>query len=306
MMTTATSTVTATHSNPAYETPYPDRHTTGPGAAGEGMSGLAGLPSLPDPKQVGAVDARALSKTLFARLDALEEGSPEYSYVRNSLVELNLALVRYAVGRMGVRGESYEDVVQVGTIGLIKAINRFDLQYGVEFPTFALPTIIGEIKRFFRDTSWSVRVPRRLQELHLDLNQATARLEQTHGRPPTVAELAGELDLEEDEIIEGLVAGNGYTSSSLDFPSDAENSEDTLADHIGYADPDLEKVEDLHALKPLIAALPERERKILALRYVGDMTQRAIGEELGISQMHVSRILTRTLNLLEAKLTTRR
>jgi RNA polymerase sigma-B factor len=305
-MATATSTVTATHSNPSYEIPYPDRHTTGPGAAREGVSGLEGLPSLPDPKQVGAVDARALSKTLFARLDALEEGSPEYAYVRNSLVELNLTLVRYAVGRMGVRGESYEDVVQVGTIGLIKAINRFALQYGVEFPTFALPTIIGEIKRFFRDTSWSVRVPRRLQELHLDLNQATARLEQTHGRPPTAAELAVELDLEEDEIIEGLLAGNGYTSSSLDFPSDAENSEDTLADHIGYADPDLEKVEDLHALKPLIAALPERERKILALRYVGDMTQRAIGEELGISQMHVSRILTRTLNLLEAKLTTRR
>ncbi|MFI9169687.1 RNA polymerase sigma factor SigF [Streptomyces lincolnensis] len=286
-------------------TPYADRHTAGAGAAGAGMPGLEDLPPLPDPKQVDAVDARALSKTLFVRLDTLEEGTPEYSYVRNSLVELNLALVRYAAGRMGVRGESYEDVVQVGTIGLIKAINRFDPQYGVEFPTFAMPTIIGEIKRFFRDTSWSVRVPRRLQELHLDLTKATTLLEQRHGRPPTVPELAEELDLDEDQIIEGLVAGNGYTSSSLDFPSDAESSEDTLADHIGSLDPDLDLVEDLHALKPLIADLPERERTILALRYTGDMTQREIGEKLGISQMHVSRILTRTLNRLEAQLTAR-
>jgi RNA polymerase sigma-B factor len=301
-MATLTSMVTATSSNPVQTTPYAHRHTTGPAAAGAGMPGLEDLLPLPDPKQVDAADARALSKTLFTRLDTLEEGTPEYSYVRNSLVELNLTLVRYAAGRMGVRGESYEDVVQVGTIGLIKAINRFDLQYGVEFPTFALPTIVGEMKRFFRDTSWSVRVPRRLQELHLDLTKATARLEQTHGRPPTVSELAEELNLDEDQIIEGLVAGNGYTSSSLDFPRDTESCDDTLADHIGYADPDLDKVEDLHALKPLIADLPDRERKILALRYAGDMTQREIGEELGISQMHVSRILTRTLNRLEAKL----
>ncbi|WP_033325352.1 RNA polymerase sigma factor SigF [Streptomyces yerevanensis] len=289
---------TATTSNPVQTTPYADRHTTGPGAAAASVPGLEDLPPLPDPKQVDSVDARALSKTLFARLDTLEEGTPEYSYVRNSLVELNLALVRYAAGRMGVRGESYEDVVQVGTIGLIKAINRFELSRGVEFPTFAMPTIIGEIKRFFRDTSWSVRVPRRLQELHLDLTKATARLEQTHGRPPTVPELAAELNLDEDQITEGLIAGNGYTASSLDFPNDAENSEDTLADHIGYADPDLEKVDDLHALKPLLAELPDRERQILALRYTADMTQRAIGEELGISQMHVSRILARTLNRL--------
>ncbi|MEU9330910.1 RNA polymerase sigma factor SigF [Streptomyces canus] len=304
-MATATLTVTGTHSDPLHTPPPADRHTTGPRAAGAGLAGLEDLPPLPDPQQIDAADARALSKTLFARLDALEEEMPEHSYVRNCLVELNLTLVRYAASRMGVRGESYEDVVQVGTIGLIKAINRFDLQYGVEFPTFALPTIVGEMKRFFRDTSWSVRVPRRLQELHLDLSKATARLEQRHGRPPTVPELAEELDLDEDQIIEGLVAGNGYTSSSLDFPSDAESSDDTLADHIGYEDPDLAKVEDLHALKPLIADLPVRERKILALRYAGDMTQRAIGEELGISQMHVSRILTRTLNRLEAKLTAR-
>nr|WP_254390255.1 RNA polymerase sigma factor SigF [Streptomyces sp. AC550_RSS872] len=263
-------------------------------------------PPLPDPAHVGPADARALSKTLFARLDSLEEGTPEYSYVRNSLVELNLALVRFAAGRVGVRGESYDDVVQVGTIGLIKAINRFDLQYGVEFPTFAMPTIIGEIKRYFRDTSWAVHVPRRLQELRLDLTKAVTHLEQTHGRAPTVPELARHLNLGEDEVLEGLVAANGYTTSSLDYPSDTESPEDTLADHIGYADPDLAKVEDLHALKPLIAALPARERKILALRYTADMTQSAIGKELGISQMHVSRILNRTLARLRTELAGRR
>ncbi|MEU0599923.1 SigB/SigF/SigG family RNA polymerase sigma factor [Streptomyces sp. NPDC006393] len=266
------------------------------------MPGLEDLTPLPDPRRVDTVDARALSKELFARLDTLEEGTPEYSYVRNSLVEFNLALVRYAVSRMGVREESYDDVVQVGTIGLIKAINRFDLHRGVEFPTFAMPTIVGEIKRYFRDTSWAVRVPRRLQELHLDLTKATARLEQTQGRPPTVADLAEELDRDHDEIIEGLVAANGFAAASLDFPNDGESADDTLADHIGYADPRLEKVEDLQALKPLLAALPERERKILTLRYAAEMTQSAIGEELGISQMQVCRILHRILNRLRRQL----
>ncbi|PAZ11390.1 B/F/G family RNA polymerase sigma-70 factor [Streptomyces sp. SA15] len=297
---------TATTGNPVRTISYAERHTTGPGAAHAVVPGLEDLPPLPDPAHVDAADARALSKTLFARLDSLEEGTPEYSYVRNSLVELNLALVRFAAGRMGVRGESYDDVIQVGTIGLIKAINRFDLHRGVEFPTFAMPTIIGEIKRHFRDSSWAVHVPRRLQELRLDLTKAVTHLEQTHGRAPTVPELARHLDLDEDEVVEGLVAANGYTTSSLDYPSDTESPEDTLADHIGYTDPDLAKVEDLHALKPLIAALPARERKILALRYGADMTQSAIGKELGISQMHVSRILNRTLARLRTKLVGRR
>ncbi|MFG2503107.1 SigB/SigF/SigG family RNA polymerase sigma factor [Streptomyces sp. NPDC048441] len=247
-------------------------------------------------------ELRALSNALFARLDEAEEGTPEHSYVRNSLVELNLNLVRYAAHRMRPRDESYEDVAQVGTVGLIKAINRFDLQRGVEFPTFALPTIMGEIKRFFRDTTWAVRVPRRLQELRLDLVKATTDLEQVNGHAPTTAELAEHLDLAEAEISEGLTAANGYTTASLDFPADGVDSEDTLADHVGYRDPELDKVEDLHTLKPLIAALPERERTILSLRFSADMTQSEIGEELGISQMHVSRILTRVLGCLRGAL----
>ena len=152
------------------------------------------------------MDARALSKTLFARLESLEEGTHEYSYVRNTLVELNLALVKFAASRFRSRSEPMEDIIQVGTIGLIKAIDRFELSRGVEFPTFAMPTIVGEIKRFFRDTSWSVRVPRRLQELRLDLAKAGDELAQQLDRAPTVGELAERLGLTKDEVVEGMAA----------------------------------------------------------------------------------------------------
>ncbi|MGW7077943.1 RNA polymerase sigma factor SigF [Streptomyces sp. NPDC054866] len=300
----------STTSSPAPTVSYAERHTAGPDiAAAEPTATEHPLSHTDSQTHTGSrstADLRALSNALFARLDAVEEGTPEHSYVRNSLVELNLNLVRYAAHRMRPRDESYEDVVQVGTIGLIKAINRFDLHRGVEFPTFALPTIMGEIKRFFRDTTWAVRVPRRLQELRLDLVKATTDLEQTNGHAPTTAELAEHLDLDEAEISEGLTAANGYTTASLDYPADGVDSDDTLADHVGYRDPELDKVEDLHSLKPLIAALPERERRILAMRFAADMTQSEIGAELGISQMHVSRILTRTLGRLRVKLLDKR
>jgi RNA polymerase sigma-B factor len=260
-----------------------------------GLAGALGLPEIPPYDEIGPVDARALSKTLFARLQDLEEGTHEYSYVRNTLVELNLALVKFAASRFRTRSEPMEDIIQVGTIGLIKAIDRFELARGVEFPTFAMPTIVGEIKRFFRDTSWSVRVPRRLQELRLDLAKAGDELAQKLDRAPTVRELAERLDLSEQEVIEGMAASNAYTASSLDAQPDEDDAEGALADRIGYQDHDLEGVEYVESLKPLIAKLPERDRLILSLRFVGNLTQSEIGEQLGISQMHVSRLLSRTL-----------
>jgi RNA polymerase sigma-B factor len=269
----------------------------------EGPAGLEGLPDIPPFDTVGAVDARALSKTLFARLQSLEEGTPEYSYVRNTLVELNLALVKFAASRFRTRSEPMEDIVQVGTIGLIKAIDRFELSRGVEFPTFAMPTIVGEIKRFFRDTSWSVRVPRRLQELRLDLAKAGDELAQKLDRAPTVRELAERLKLPEHEIIEGMAASNAYTATSLDAQPAEDDPEGALADRIGYDDQDLEGVEYVESLKPLIAGLAPRDRQILSLRFVGNLTQSEIGEELGISQMHVSRLLSRTLSRLRRGLT---
>ncbi|MYZ34727.1 MULTISPECIES: RNA polymerase sigma factor SigF [unclassified Streptomyces] len=266
-------------------------------------AGLTDLPEIPPFAEVGAVDARALSKTLFARLESLEEGTHEHAYVRNTLVELNLALVKFAAGRFRTRSEPMEDIIQVGTIGLIKAIDRFELSRGVEFPTFAMPTVVGEIKRFFRDTSWSVRVPRRLQELRLDLARAGDELAQRLDRAPTVGELAQRLGISEDEVVEGMTASNAYTASSLDAQPEENDTEGSLADRIGYEDHELEGIEYVESLKPLIACLPQRDRKILSLRFVANMTQSEIGEELGISQMHVSRLLSRTLTRLRKGLT---
>ncbi|MEU8583349.1 RNA polymerase sigma factor SigF [Streptomyces abikoensis] len=281
----------------------PERDTHGAPGHDEGH-GLAGLPEIPPYDEVDAVDARALSKTLFARLASLEEGTHDYAYVRNTLVELNLALVKFAASRFRTRSEPMEDIIQVGTIGLIKAIDRFELTRGVEFPTFAMPTIIGEIKRFFRDTSWSVRVPRRLQELRLDLAKAGDELAQQLDRAPTVAELAERLGLAEDEVVEGMAASNAYTASSLDAQADEDEPEGSLSDRIGYEDHSLEGIEYIASLKPLIAELPYRDRHILSLRFVSNMTQSEIGEELGISQMHVSRLLSRTLARLRRGLLT--
>ncbi|MFI9648904.1 RNA polymerase sigma factor SigF [Streptomyces sp. NPDC052040] len=284
----------------------PDEYPTAGSAHHPGVPAPRGpvdLPEIPPYDEVGAVDARALSRTLFERLESLEEGTHDYAYVRNTLVELNLALVKFAGSRFRTRSEPMEDIIQVGTIGLIKAIDRFELSRGVEFPTFAMPTIIGEIKRFFRDTSWSVRVPRRLQELRLDLAKAGDELAQQLDRAPTATELAERLGLSRDEVVEGMAASNAYTASSLDAQPDEDDSEGALADRIGYEDHGLEGIEYIESLKPLIAELPSRDRKILSLRFVANMTQSEIGEELGISQMHVSRLLTRTLVRLRKGLT---
>ncbi|MGW1492382.1 RNA polymerase sigma factor SigF [Streptomyces sp. NPDC002402] len=276
---------------------------TPPSASPDGLELVEALPEIPPYDEMGALDARALSKTLFGRLESLEEGTHEHAYVRNTLVELNLALVKFAASRFRTRSEPMEDIIQVGTIGLIKAIDRFELSRGVEFPTFAMPTIIGEIKRFFRDTSWSVRVPRRLQELRLDLAKAGDELSQRLDRAPTVDELAQRLGLSNDQVVEGMAASNAYTASSLDAQPEEDDSEGALADRIGYEDHGLEGIEYVESLKPLIASLPPRDRTILSLRFVANMTQSEIGEELGISQMHVSRLLSRTLVRLRDALT---
>ncbi|MCT9005629.1 RNA polymerase sigma factor SigF [Streptomyces rhizosphaerihabitans] len=296
----------ASQTRTATSTPSPEslERVDGTGTDGvDGLTGLAGLPEIPPYDEVGPVDARALSKTLFARLESLEEGTHDYAYVRNTLVELNLALVKFAASRFRSRSEPMEDIIQVGTIGLIKAIDRFELSRGVEFPTFAMPTIIGEIKRFFRDTSWSVRVPRRLQELRLDLAKAGDELAQRLDRAPTVGELAERLGISNDEVVEGMAASNAYTASSLDAQPEEDDSEGALADRIGYEDNGLEGIEYVESLKPLIAELPQRDRQILSLRFVANMTQSEIGDELGISQMHVSRLLSRTLVRLRKGLT---
>ncbi|MFC8595106.1 RNA polymerase sigma factor SigF [Streptomyces atroolivaceus] len=270
-----------------------------------------GLPWIEDAAQIAPQDARKLSKLFFDRLQALEEGTPEYQYARNTLIEMNLSLVRFSAGRFRNRGSGdMEDIVQVGTIGLIKAIDRFDLSREVEFTSFAVPYIVGEIKRFFRDTTWSVHVPRRLQELRVDLAKAKETLAAGLDRDPTVRELAEHLGLEEEEITEGILAANGYTAGSLDMPADATapagrgKGVRSYADVLGEPDPAMEAVENLHTLAPLLGELDARERRIIDMRFGQEMTQAQIGEELGISQMHVSRLLSRILRKLRSGMLT--
>ncbi|MDX3685489.1 RNA polymerase sigma factor SigF [Streptomyces sp. NBC_01696] len=266
------------------------------------VSGTAALPWIEDAGKVAPQDARAMSKLFFDRLQVLEEGTHEYQYARNTLIEMNLSLVRFAASRFRNRGgDDTEDIIQVGTIGLIKAIDRFDLSREVEFATFAVPYIVGEIKRFFRDTTWSVHVPRRLQELRVELAKAKEQLSAELDRDPTVAELAVHLDLPEEEIIEGLVAANGYSAGSLDTPnadSESGSEQRAYADLLGDDDPGMESVENLHTLAPLLRQLDDRERKIVRMRFGQEMTQAQIGAELGVSQMHVSRLLSRIVKRL--------
>ncbi|MFF8997673.1 SigB/SigF/SigG family RNA polymerase sigma factor [Streptomyces achromogenes] len=258
------------------------------------------LPEIEAPSQVAPKDARELSKVFFDQLAVLEEGTPEYQYARNTLIEMNMSLVRFAAGRFRSRGpEEMEDIVQVGMIGLIKAIDRFELSREVEFTSFAVPYIVGEIKRFFRDTSWAVHVPRRLQEARVQLARANEELRSRLGRTPTTKELSELMSLPEDEVVEAQLASNGYKSASLDAAiNGSEDGEAALADFIGADDAALGLIEDFRTLTPLIAELDERDRKIIHWRFVEELTQAQIGERLGVSQMHVSRLLSRLLTRL--------
>ncbi|MFJ8803464.1 RNA polymerase sigma factor SigF [Streptomyces sp. NPDC102487] len=258
------------------------------------------LPQIADPSKIAPKDARELTRLFFDQLAVLEEGTREYQYVRDTLIEMNVTLVQYAAGRFRSRGTGeMEDIVQVGIIGLIKAIDRFELTREVEFTSFAFPYIIGEIKRFFRDTTWAVHVPRRLQEARVELAKATEQLRSRLGRMPTTLELSELMSLPERDVIEARKASNGYTSASLDAAiTSSEDGEAALADFIGVDDIALELVEDFHALAPLIAQLDERERRIIHMRFVDELTQAQIGKQLGISQMHVCRLLNRVLGKL--------
>jgi RNA polymerase sigma-B factor len=251
-----------------------------------------------------ATRERGRARELFEQLATLPEGGEERQRIRGELVELHLPLVEYLARRFRNRGEWLDDLTQVATIGLIKSIDRFDLSRGVEFSTYATPTIVGEIKRHFRDKGWAVRVPRRLQELKLALTKAISDLAQRLGRAPTVAELAAHLQMSEEEVLEGLESANAYSTVSLDAPDSGDEDAPAVAESLGMLDEALEGVEYRESLKPLLERLPSREKKILMLRFFGNMTQSQIATELGISQMHVSRLLARTLTQLREGLTT--
>jgi RNA polymerase sigma-B factor len=257
----------------------------------------------PPPARAHGARERGHARELFEQLSALPPEDEDRLRIRSELVELHLPLVEYLARRFRNRGEWLDDLTQVATIGLIKSIDRFDLDRGVEFSTYATPTIVGEIKRHFRDKGWAVRVPRRLQELKLALAKAIGELAQNLGRAPTVAELAEHLQMSEEEVLEGLESANAYSTVSLDAPDSGDEDAPAVAESLGMVDDALEGVEYRESLKPLLEQLPPREKRILLLRFFGNMTQSQIATELGISQMHVSRLLARTLAQLREGLT---
>ncbi len=239
---------------------------------------------------------RERTRALFVELQSVDEDDPRRARARDALVEQHLPLVEHLARRFRNRGEPYDDLVQVATIGLIKSVDRFDLERGVEFSTYATPTIVGEIKRHFRDKGWAVRVPRRLQELRLSLASATSELSQKQGRAPTVSELAAQLKISEEDVLEGLESANAYSTLSLDAGDSGSGDEPMpVSETLGVEDESLEGVEYRESLKPMLERLPQREKKILMLRFFKNMTQSEIAAEIGISQMHVSRLLARTL-----------
>jgi RNA polymerase sigma-B factor len=241
-----------------------------------------------------------LASELINRMAGLPAGHPAKAGLRDRAIEAWLPLARHLANRYAGRGEPSDDLQQVAVLGLIKAADRFDADRGIDFAGFAIPTIVGELKRHFRDRTWSIRVPRRLQELRLSITAANNTLTHTLGRSPTVADIAAHLKVSEEEILEGLEGARAYNSASLSTPVNDEGNT-TLADTLGEQDAGFEMAELRVALGPALAALDEREQKIIGLRFYGNLTQSEIAERVGVSQMHVSRLLTRAL----AKLRTR-
>lgn len=222
------------------------------------------------------------------------------SALRDELVRGYLPVARHIARRFGNRGEPTEDLIQVASLGLIFAIDRFRPELGYDFLAYAVPTIRGEVRRHLRDRVWSLRVSRRLKDLRVSVYGTVAELSQRLGRAPRSSEIAELLGVDEVQVLEVLEAATAYRTDSLDRDaSPLSDGEGTLGDCLGALDPALESVEDREALEPLVAALPDRERDILVMRFYGNLTQTQISERIGISQMHVSRLLTRTLGALK-------
>jgi RNA polymerase sigma-B factor len=223
---------------------------------------------------------------------------------RNELIEAHRPLATHLARRYANRGEPLDDLVQVASVGLLKAVERFDPDRGLEFSTFATATVEGELKRHFRDKTWSVRVPRRSQELHLRIASTVAELSQRLGRPPRIPEIAQELGIRDEEVLEAMEAGGAYRSASLDAPGGEDREASGLAGRLGEPDANFDLVEHRVVIERALESLPEREQAILRLRFFEDLTQAEIAERVGVSQMHVSRLLARSLSSLRQQLRT--
>jgi len=268
--------------------------------------GVVGAPASP----ARSTSASALRSTvdesavgMLKRLATIPASDPSRASLRGRTIEAWLPLARHLAQRFNGRGEPIDDLHQIATIGLIKAIDRYDPEYGNDFAAYAVPTIVGEIKRHFRDRTWDIRVPRRLQELKLDINEATGTLAQRLGRSPTVADIATYLQRTEDEVLEGLDSARAYSAVSLQTLVSAGEDSTELGELLGFDDVELELAEFRAALGPALETLSQREQRIVLLRFFGNLTQTQIAERIGISQMHVSRLLARSLAALRGELT---
>jgi RNA polymerase sigma-B factor len=239
---------------------------------------------------------------LLESMAALPLQHPSRPAMRERAIEAWLPLAHHLAHRYSGRGEPTDDLVQTAAIGLIKAVDKFDPSRGVDFAGYAIPTIIGELKRHFRDRTWDIRVPRRLQELRLSISEANSALLQNLGRSPTVADIATHLNLTEEEVLEGLEGARAYNAVSLSTPTGDGERATELGDMIGAEDGEYELAELRVALGPALATLDEREQRILTLRFYGNLTQSQIAEQIGVSQMHVSRLLARALTKLRGQL----
>ncbi len=246
-----------------------------------------------------AISADDLIKTM-ARTPV---GDPARAALRDRVIEAWLPLARHLAARYHGRGEPADDLLQTAVVGLIKAVDRFDPERGVEFAGFAIPTVLGEIKRHFRDRTWSVRVPRRTQELRMAITDANNTLLHSLGRSPTVADVAGHLGITEEAVLEGLEGARAYAATSLSTPVSADESM-SLGDTLGESEHGYDMTELRMVLGTAMATLDEREQTILSLRFYGNMTQSDIAARIGVSQMHVSRLITRTLAKLRIQLAT--
>jgi RNA polymerase sigma-B factor len=269
---------------------------------------IAGAAGAGDHARVGAPATRAsggaAAQDLLRRCAQLPAGHPDRATLRARGIEANLPLARRLAARYSGRGEPLDDLYQVAALALVKAVDGYDPNRQTAFTSYAVPTIIGALKRHFRDTTWRVQAPRRIQELAINVAPATAGLAQQLGRSPTSPELAAHLGATQEEMALALRAWQAYHPDSLDAPSAAGPDRPSLADTIGAVDTRFDAVTDRHTLRQLLTALPVRERRVLALRYFGDMTQSQIAAQVGVSQMQISRLLLRALTQLRAGMLT--
>ena len=247
------------------------------------------------------VERRATEDALFARLRDPNTAEDSRRAIRSELVEMHTPLVRHIARRYADRGEPFDDVVQAGNIGLINAVDRFEPDRGLAFSTYAVPTIVGAIRRYFRDSTWSVKVPRRLQEMRGRIDSSSDRLAQEFGRSPTIAEIAAHAGIDAQDVLDSLELGRVRETTSIDATATGEAP---LADRLGFDDASLAGVEDEETVRRLLNTLPERERDIVVMRFFDGMSQSQIAEHVGLSQMHVSRLLTQSLTRLRSEVLT--